>query len=106
MRRAFRPLRLDLDKLAGQRVGKPRDDFILHIEQICDGLVEALGPKMVAGFGVDQLHVHPETAAASLYRAFERIADIQLAPYLPHVDRFALVRESAVTRDHERAADA
>ena len=53
MRRAFGSLCLNLNKLAGQRVGKPRDDFILHIEQICDGLVEALSPKMVAGFCVD-----------------------------------------------------
>jgi hypothetical protein len=36
-----------------QCIGKPCYDFVLHIEQVGDGLVEALGPEVIAGFGVD-----------------------------------------------------
>jgi class 3 adenylate cyclase len=35
---------LGRDKLSIQGVGEPRYDFVLHIEQIGDGLVEPLGP--------------------------------------------------------------
>ena len=30
-----------------------RYDFVLHIEQVSDGLFEAFGPQVLAGFGVD-----------------------------------------------------
>ena len=79
MRRTFRPSRLSTMSCGIQRVGEPRYDFVLHIEQIGDRLVEALGPKVVAGFGVDQLHIDPKPVAATLHRAFEHIADVQLA---------------------------
>jgi hypothetical protein len=39
----------------------------LHIEKIGDWLLEALGPKMLASMGIDQLHVHPKPLAAALY---------------------------------------
>ena len=77
MQRTFRPPRLGLNQLSIQRVGKSRHDFVLHIEQIGDRLVEAVGPKVIAGFSVDQLHTHPEPIAATLHRAFEHIANVQ-----------------------------
>ena len=96
MQRTFRPPRLSLNELGIQRVGEPGDDFVLHIEQIGDRLVEPLGPKVIAGFGVDQLHVHPKPVAATLHRAFEHVADVQLAPDLLDVNGFTLVGERGV----------
>ena len=106
MQRTFRSPRLSLDELGIQRVGEPRYDFVLHVEQIGDGLVEPLGPKVIAGFGVDQLHVHPKPVAATLHRAFEHVADVQLAADLLEINRFAFVGECGVSADDERAADA
>jgi hypothetical protein len=44
-------------ELGIQCVRKPRHDFVLHIEQICDGLVEAFSPKVSAACHIDYLHV-------------------------------------------------
>ena len=55
MRGALRPLRLSLNELGIQCIGEPRYDFVLHVEQIGDGFVEALGPKVSAAFDVDKL---------------------------------------------------
>ena len=38
-------------------VRQARDDFVLHIEEIGERLIEPLGPEMIAGFGVDELHI-------------------------------------------------
>src|SRR5947209_556555 len=61
---------------------------------------------MVGGFGIDKLHVHPNSVTAALYRALKHIADVQLAPDLPYIYRSALVREGAVAGDNEQTADA
>ena len=98
--------RLGLDELGIERVGEPRYHFVLHVEQIGDRLVEPFGPEMLAGFGVDQLHIDAKPAAVPLHRALEHIADIQLATDLPYIGRPALVGERGIAADHERAADA
>src|SRR5260370_717048 len=85
MQRASRPLCLSLDELCIQRVSEPRYDFVLHVEQVGDRLVEAFGPKVIAGFGINQLHVYPKPVAAALHRTVEYIANVQLAFDLPHV---------------------
>ena len=54
------------------------DNFVLHIEKIGDGFVEPFGPKMVAGFSVYELHIDAQPVAATLYRALQDIADVQL----------------------------
>jgi len=76
-------------ELGAQRVGEPRYDFVLHIEQVCDGLVEALGPQVVAGLRVNQLHVNPKPVAAALYRTFKHVADVQFTADLFEIDRFS-----------------
>ena len=48
MRGALRPLCLSFNELGIQCIGEPRYDFVLHVEQIGDGFVEALGPKVSA----------------------------------------------------------
>jgi len=59
-------------------------------------LVEPLGPNVIAGLGVDQLHIDPESVATTLYGAFKHVADVQFPPDLPHVYRLPFVGECAV----------
>jgi len=106
MRRTFRSSSLGRHKLGIEKVGEPRYDFVLHVEEVSDGLIKALGPKVIAGFGVDQLYVDPKPVAATLYRAFQHIADVQFTTDPLHIDRFALEGECGVARNDERASDA
>src|SRR5262245_43865205 len=50
--------------------------------------------------------IHAQAVAATLHRAFEHIADVQLTSQLLYVNGFALERERCVARNHERATDA
>ena len=54
---------------------------------------------MIARRRVDQLNIHPETIIATLHRAFNRVANIQLTTNLPDIDRFAFVGERGVLAD-------
>ena len=82
VRGLFRASRLGGDELGVQRARQTRDDFVLHVEEIGERLVEPLGPEMIAGFGVDELHVDAHAVSAALNAALEDIADVQLAPDL------------------------
>ena len=106
VRGPFRAPSLGGDKLGAQRVRQTRDDLVLHVEEIGQGLVESLGPEMMAVFGVDELHVDAHAGSAALNAALEHIADVQIAADLLQVDGLALVSESGVAPDHERAANA
>ena len=64
---------------AFERVRQARDDLVLHVEEIGQRLVEPLGPEMIAGLGVDELHVDAHAIAAALDAAFEHVAYVQLA---------------------------
>ena len=70
--------------------GEPCDDFVLHVEQIGERLVEPLGPEMIARFGVDELHVDAHAVSAALDAALEDVADVQLAPDLLQIDGLPL----------------
>ena len=72
----FRSPRLGLDELGVQCVGKPRYDFVLHVEQVGDGLVETIGPEVVAGFGVDQAARLPEGGCRRAAPTFKHVADV------------------------------
>ena len=85
---------------------KARDDLVLHVEEVGYGLVEALGPEMIASLGVDELDIDPHAVAAALHRTFEHVAHVQFAADLLHVEGLALVGKGGVTGDHERASDA
>jgi len=96
--------RLGGDELGVQRIRQPRDDFVLHVEEVGQRLVEPLGPEMIACFGVDELHVDAHSNAVALDAALEHIADVQLAPDRLHVERLAFVGERRVAGDHDRAS--
>ena len=106
VRGPFRAPRLGGDEFGVQRARQPRDDFVLHVEEIGERLVEPLGPEMIAGLGVDQLHIDAHAVSAALDAAFQHIADVQLAADLLQIDGLALVGEGGVAPDHERAANA
>ena len=103
-RRLFRASRLGGDELGVERARQARDDFVLHVEEIGQGLVEPLGPEMIARFGVDELHVDAHAVSAALDAALEDIADVQLAPDLSSRRRLAFVGERRVAPDHDGAS--
>ena len=90
VRGLFRASRLGGDELGVQRARQPRDDFVLHVEEIGEGLVEPLGPEMIARFRVDELHVDAHAVSAALNAALEHIADVQLAADLLQIDGLPL----------------
>ena len=103
--RLFGASRLGGGELGVQRVRQTPNDFVLHVEEIGERLVEPLRPKMTAGLGVDELHVDAHAISAALNAALEDIANIQVAADGLHVERLALVSESRVAGDHDGAPD-
>ena len=61
---------------------------------------------MRAGCRVDQLRGDAHPAAGLAHRAFEDIADAELAADLLHVDGLALVGKARIAGDDEEPADA
>ena len=100
----FGAARLSDDELRIQRVSQARDDFVLHIEEIGQRLVEPLGPEMIARFGIDELHVHAHAVSAALNTAFEDIANVQLAADLLQIDVLAFIGEGGVAPDNDGSA--
>ena len=49
VRRALSAPRLGAQEFVLQSVGEARNDFVLHVEEIGDRLVEPLGPEVAAG---------------------------------------------------------
>ena len=94
----FRASRLGGDELGVERARQPRDDFVLHVEEIGEGLVEPLGPEMIACLGIYELDIDAHAIAAALNAALEDVADVQLAADLLQIDGLALVGERGVAR--------
>src|ERR1700728_113405 len=78
-------------------------DFILHLKQVCDVTVEALGPQMAAGLGLYQLYAHSNPVLGATHTALHHVAHVQLAPNLRGVDLLAFVVESGAACDYEAA---
>ena len=76
MWRLFGAPRLSGDQFGVQRARQARDNFVLHVEEIGEGLVKPVRPEMIAGFGVDELDIDAHTGAAALNAAFEDIAHV------------------------------
>ncbi len=101
----FRAPRLGGEELRVERVRQARDDFVLHVEEVGQRLIEPLGPEMIARFGVDELHVDAHAGAGALDAALEHIPDVQLTPDCLRVERLALVSERRIAGDHKGASD-
>ena len=74
MRRLFGAPRLVGDEFGIQRARQARDDFILHVEEIGEGFIKPVRPEVIAGFGVDQLHIDADPASAALNAALKDVA--------------------------------
>ena len=96
-----------------RRPATPLDDpgdadrhFVLKFENVFERVVEAVGPKMRAGAGVDQLTGNAHATAPFADRAFEDVADTEFMPDPLHVNRLALVGKARIARDDEEPANA
>src|SRR5208337_2599400 len=106
VRSLFRASRLGGGELCVQRARQARDDFVLHVEEICKRLVEPLCPEMIARFGVDELDVDAHAVSTALNAALKDIADVQLAPDRLHVERLAFEGEGRIAGDYVSAPNA
>jgi hypothetical protein len=91
------------------RLDDPGDadrDPVLQFEHVFERAVEAVGPEMRTGQGIDQLAGDAHLRSGFAHRAFEHIADAELAPDLFHVDGLALVGEARIPGDDKEPADA
>ena len=91
--------------LLPELVGEPGDNFVLHIEEIGDRLVEAFGPEVHAGVGLDQLHVDAHAVSAALHAAFEHVAHVEIASNLSEIGRFAFVGKGGTAADDDNRSD-
>jgi hypothetical protein len=80
--------------------------LILQLEEVGHVLVEPVGPKMRAGFGVDELRVDAHPILVALHRAFKHVAHAKLLADLFGVDVLPLVGEGGVAGDDEAVTDA
>ena len=101
--------RLALRPIVGRRLDPPRqrgDDrrghLVLDREDVLEVAIVALGPDMVVGIGVDQLHGDPHPVARLAHAAFDHVLDAELRRDVLDLDRLALVDEGRVARDHEQ----
>ena len=88
-RRAIRTSRFDSNELSVEGVSNTSDDLVLHLEEISHRLFEPFCPKVTAALGINQLYVDPHTTRAALDASFERVPDVQFAPYLRDVKSLA-----------------
>ena len=102
----FRAPRLDGDQLRAQLTGESRDDFVLHVEEFGQGLVEALGPEVTTGRSVDKLRIDTHPIAATLHGAFEHIPHAEFKADLLQIDMLSLVGEGRVATNSQRTAHA
>ena len=94
-----RPLRasgLGDKELRVYRVRKARDDFVLHVEEVDQGLIEPFRPNMIAALGIDELDADAHPIAAALYAALQNVTDVQLATDLLQIDGLALVLKAVL----------
>src|SRR5262249_49080751 len=79
--------------------GAALSDFVLDRENIGQIAVIAVGPEMVASFGINQLRCDAHTVARAAHAAFEHVADTELGGNLCHIDSRSLVGERGAARD-------
>ena len=99
--RQFRMPGFGLDEFRTELIGKTRDDFVLHIEEIGYRLVETFGPQMITGLGIDQLDIHAKPVSATLNASLQHITHIQFSADLLQIDMFALVGKGGVASNDE-----
>src|SRR6516225_402695 len=105
-RLAQHPLLLGLRQRRLYNRGDTCGNFVLHREDVAEIAIITVVPDMRGIGRVDQLRCHADPVAAFAHRAFEHIADTQLAPDPLYVDRLAFVSEARITGDDKEPANA
>jgi hypothetical protein len=84
--------------------GQRSDDFASHLilerPGIGSRLVEALGPRVLAAPGIDELSNDAGLVPFLAYAAFEYVPDTELLADLSHVDRLSFISEGGCSCDH------
>src|SRR6516165_1551854 len=81
-------------------------DLVLKLEHVFERTVEAVGLDMYIGDGVDQLRGDAHAIAGFAHRAFEDVADAELASHSLNIDRLVFVSDGRIAGDDEEPADA
>src|SRR5262245_64348108 len=84
-RLSLRTLDLVSPQPCSDRTGNADGHPILQIEDLGQRSLEAIGPEMRAGRGIDELSGNAQTVAPFANTAFEHIADSQLAADVLHI---------------------
>ncbi len=93
-------LGLVTDQFDRQRRDNPVPDVVLQFEYVVQSAVITLGPKMVAGLGIDQLGGDAYALAGSANAALQQELDAQIRGDVLYLGRGTLVRERRVARDN------
>ena len=98
IRRLLRPPRLGGYQLRSQLVGEAGNDLVLHLERSARGSVEAISPKVTAGSGVDELHVHTHPTLDAQDRPLRAHSGRQASCRFPRASTFLALNVKAVIR--------
>ncbi len=92
-------------QMAGNGIHDLLGDFVLHLKDINNILVEAFSPDVIpAASGVDKLRVDAQASGRSARTAFKDVFHTKFLRDLPYVDGLALVSEGGVAGDDEEVA--
>jgi hypothetical protein len=72
--------------------------FALHLEHVRQRAVVGLGPAVLVGARVDQLHVDAHGVLGALHAAFEDVGDAEFLGDLLQVSRLGAVLDGAGPR--------
>src|SRR5947209_9505044 len=75
-------------------------------EQVVGGLLEAIGPDMKVGLGVDQLGIDADPISNPAHAALQDVTNAQVATDLSAVDQLIAISERRVAGDHDHVGNA
>ena len=82
---ARQPVLLGRRQFDPKRGDDPCPDLVLEAKDVRRLAVVAFGPKVGAGFGIDQLGVDADTPAGLAHAALDHVSHIELTGHLAHV---------------------
>ena len=99
-----RALVLEVLQLRHDGGGDAVGDLVLYVEDVLQLAVEALGPDVVVGVGVDELRRDPQAVAGLSHAAFQDVAGPQLPGDLADPGVLVFEREAGVAGHHGKRA--
>lgn len=92
-------------KRKAKRVRDSGRNLILQAEDVRCLTVKAIGPELFAGLGINQPRVDADLTSSPLYRALQKIPDIQFAAHLRRVNLVALIGKGRPARDDKQVGN-